>query len=72
MHWLKAAAAAEQWAGGISAKVLYAAVKAGKLKAARIGAGRNLLFCETWIDEWLKASARDVPPQQNVRRFGAA
>lgn len=72
MRWLKVKAAADEWAGGISAKVLYAAIKANKLKAARIGAGRNLLVCEAWVDDWLKASARDVPPQESVRRCAAA
>jgi hypothetical protein len=57
VEWKKAPDAARDWAGGISPKALYAAVKAGKLKAARIGAGRNLLFCEQWCDEWLLASA---------------
>jgi excisionase family DNA binding protein len=56
--WKKADEAARDWAGGVSAKVLYAAVKSGKLRAARIGAGRNLLFSEQWIDEWLTSSAR--------------
>ena len=50
------APAAAAYAGGISTKTLYAAVAAGKLKAARIGAGRNLLFCEHWIDEWLRSA----------------
>jgi hypothetical protein len=59
MEWKKAGAAAEAWCGGISEKSLYAAVRSGRLKAARIGAGRNLLFCETWCDEWLKSTASD-------------
>jgi excisionase family DNA binding protein len=58
MRWLKADEAAREWAGGVSAKTLYAAIRRGNLKAARIGAGRNLLFCEQWVDEWLTASAR--------------
>jgi hypothetical protein len=57
MQWLKAADAAREWCGGVHPKTLYAAVKAGKLKAARIGAGRNLLFSDVWIDEWLQKSA---------------
>ena len=57
MTWLKAEAAAREWCGGISPKVLYGAVRAGKLKAARIGAGRNLLFAREWCDEWLMSSA---------------
>ena len=56
MIWKKAAPAAQDWCGGINPKVLYAAHAAGKLKAAKIGAGRNLLFCEAWCDEWLVAS----------------
>jgi hypothetical protein len=57
MVWMKAADAAREWCGGVDPKTLYRAVKDGKLKAARIGAGRNLLFCEQWCDEWLMASA---------------
>jgi len=56
MTWLKADEAARTWCGGVSPKVLYSAVKAGKLKAARYGAGRNLLFCEEWCTEWLVSS----------------
>jgi hypothetical protein len=55
--WKKADAAAQDWCGGIHPKRLYEAVKAKELKAARIGAGRNLLFCEQWCDAWLLASA---------------
>ena len=33
----------------------------GKLKAAHIGAGRNLLVCELFIDEWLNAAAATKP-----------
>ena len=59
MRWLKAEEAARAWAGGVSTKKLYEAVKAGRLKAARYGAGRNLLFCEEWVDAWLTGSATD-------------
>lgn len=48
---------ARAYAGGVSRKTLYAAVTTGKLKAARIGAGRNLLFSLAFIDEWLMHSA---------------
>jgi hypothetical protein len=58
MVWKKAEEAAIDWCGGVSAKVLYAAVKSGKLKAARYGAGRNLLFCEEWCDGWLLSTAQ--------------
>jgi len=57
--WMKAPKAAD-YAGGISPKILYSAVRAGKLRAAKIGAGRNLLFCETFIDEWLGATVEPV------------
>lgn len=57
MQWKKATEAARDWCGGVDEKTLYRAVKEGKLRAARIGAGRNLLFCEAWCDEWLTASA---------------
>jgi len=56
MKWMKAALAAA-YAGGVSPKVLYAAVRGGQLRAARIGAGRNLLFSEQFIDEWLQQLA---------------
>jgi hypothetical protein len=55
--WKKAGDAARDWCGGIHVKTLYAAHAAGKLKAAHYGAGRNLLFCEAWCDEWLQGSA---------------
>ena len=56
MRWLKAADAAREWCGGVSPKLLYSAVKTGRLRAARIGAGRNLLFCEVHCTEWLMAT----------------
>jgi hypothetical protein len=65
MVWKKATDAAREWCGGVDEKTLYRAVKEGRLKAARIGAGRNLLFCEAWCDEWLTSSAatpREVAP----------
>lgn len=58
MRWLKVSEAAQEWAGGVNPKTVYAAIRAGKLKAARIGAGRNMLLCEQWVDEWLKESVR--------------
>ena len=55
MRWLKAREAAA-YAGNISPKVLYRAVRDGRLKAARIGVGRNLVFAVEWVDEWLTQS----------------
>ena len=56
MMWMKVAAAAT-YAGGLSKKMLYSAIQQGNLKAARIGAGRNVLLCEDFIDEWLRTRA---------------
>ena len=61
MLWKKVPAAADEWAGGLSLKTLYAAIRTGRLKAARIGAGRNVLVCEAFIDEWLNRSSRLEP-----------
>jgi hypothetical protein len=69
-EWKKARSAAAEWCGGVSPKLLYAAVKSGDLKAARIGAGRNLLFCEEWIDEWLRSTA--AKPELLSGKFTAA
>jgi hypothetical protein len=56
--WKTAKAARRDSLGGdVSEKLLWSEVRAGRLRAARIGAGRNLLFCEQWIDEWLMARA---------------
>lgn len=54
--WVKARAAADY--AGVSKKLLYGEVKAGRLRAARIGAGRNLRFCKRWLNEWLEESGR--------------
>ncbi len=50
MRWMKVDEAAK-YAGGIAPKTLYAMVRSGKLRAARIGAGRNLLFGDELIDD---------------------
>jgi hypothetical protein len=62
-RWMKARPAAE-FCGGISVKALYTAVRAGDLRAARIGAGRNLLFCESFLTDWLMRSAGE--PVENA------
>lgn len=59
LRWMRVDEA-RTYAGGVSRKTLYAAVAAGKLKAARIGAGRNLLFSPAFIDEWLTRSAEPL------------
>lgn len=57
MTWIKIDAACA-YAGGLSRKTLYGAVARGELKAARVGYGRNIVFSEAFIDEWLASSAR--------------
>ena len=66
--WFKAPKAAK-YAGGISVKVLYSAVREGKCQVAKIGAGRNYLWCEAFIDEWLRATVEPVKQSvDDVRR----
>jgi hypothetical protein len=59
MEWKKVPDASKAWAGGTHPKAIYRAIYEGKCKAARIGAGRNLLVCEAFIDEWLKSTVRE-------------
>jgi excisionase family DNA binding protein len=42
------------------AKLIYREVRAGRLRAARIGARRDLRIHRCWVDEWLEASATPV------------
>jgi hypothetical protein len=51
---------ARRYAGGVGRKLLYRAVASGRLKAARVGAGRSLLFNDRWIDERLTTAATDA------------
>lgn len=47
--------------GRVGPKTIYREVKAGRLRAARVGGRRELRFRDEWIDEWLEAQApRDV------------
>lgn len=41
----------------VGRKVLYAEVRAGRLKAARVGGRRELRFRAEWIDRWLEESS---------------
>jgi excisionase family DNA binding protein len=59
---------ARAYAGGISRRTLYDAVRAGKLRAAHVGSGRNLLFAESFIDEWLQQSAASAPTDKVPQR----
>lgn len=72
MRWMKIGPACE-YLGGISAKTLYAATRSGKCKAARIGAGRNLLFSEQFLDEYAQRSAeKSVAVRSVLQRNSAA
>lgn len=46
------------------AKLIYREIKAGRLRAARIGARRDLRIHRDWIDQWLLASATVVEVRQ--------
>ena len=50
----------------VGLKLIYREVKAGRLRAARVGGRRDLRFLDTWIDEWLEATSAPVevaPPR---------
>ena len=51
------------------AKLLYREIKAGRLRAARIGGRRDLRIQRSWIDEWL---TRCATPIEIAPRRGAA
>ena len=52
--WLTAQEAADRARVGL--KVIYREVKAGRLKAARIGGRRDLRFLDAYVDQWLEAT----------------
>jgi excisionase family DNA binding protein len=41
-------------------RLLYREIKAGRLRAARIGGRRDLRIHRDWIDSWLTASAEPI------------
>lgn len=49
-------------------QLIYREIKAGRLRAARIGNRRELRIHRDWIDQWLEASAKpiDVTPRRIV------
>ena len=51
-------------------KLLYREIKAGRLRAARIGGRRDLRVHRNWINAWLEASS--TPVEIRPRRRGAA
>jgi excisionase family DNA binding protein len=55
VRWMKIDEAC-RYAGGVSRKTLYGAIREGHLHAGRIGAGRNLVVSDVAIDRWLEDS----------------
>jgi excisionase family DNA binding protein len=54
--WLRVTDAAKRAQCG--SKILYSEVRAGRLRAARVGGGRALRFRAEWIDEWLQGDSK--------------
>jgi hypothetical protein len=52
-------AAACEFMGGVNPKLVYAAVRDGKLRAAHVGAGRNLMFSDEWCTEYMRQTDED-------------
>jgi len=51
MRWMKVEAACA-YLGDISPKTLYAATRSGECRAAKLGAGRNYLWNEEFLDAY--------------------
>lgn len=60
--WLTVEQGAER--AQVGKKTLYGEVRAGRLRAARVGGRRELRFRADWIDEWLE---RCATPQEITR-----
>lgn len=58
--WLTAREAGKR--ARCSHKLIYAAVRAGKLKAARLTARREVRIHTEWLDAWITAAAEIVNP----------
>lgn len=50
-------------------KVIYNEIRAGRLRAARIGGRRDLRMRQEWVDDWLTRSSEpvDVRPSRAER-----
>jgi excisionase family DNA binding protein len=67
--WLTVREAAQHARCG--SKVIYRAVRAGKLKAAVVGGRRELRFLPEFVDEWLLATLKPVILDTNARAVEA-
>ncbi len=56
--WLTVDEAADRARCGV--KLIYREVKAGRLRAAKVGGRRELRLLPEWVDEWLLASTTVV------------
>lgn len=56
--WLVTTEAATRARVGL--KTIFREVRAGRLKAARVGGRRELRFRPSWVDEWLEARSTPV------------
>lgn len=56
--WLTVPEAAAR--GKVGSKLIYREVKAGRLRAARVGGRRELRFRSEWVDVWLERCAEPV------------
>jgi excisionase family DNA binding protein len=56
--WLTVREAAQR--AKVGPKLIYREVKAGRLRAARVGYRRDLRFRPEYVDAWLEASATPI------------
>ncbi len=57
--WLTVTEAARRARCGV--KTIYREVRAGRLRAARIGGRRELRLLQVWVDEWLLQATTPQP-----------
>jgi excisionase family DNA binding protein len=70
MEWIRIKDAA-QYAGRVNQKTIYAAIRRGDLRVARIGVGRNVLTSREWVDAWLSGTG-DADRQLSDRMVGTS
>jgi len=61
--WLTVREATRRVGGKCGPKLLYQEVRAGRLRAAKIGGRRELRFLPEWIDTWLVESSKASTPK---------